>query len=180
MPRGQIIGVALFSEPFFYERKFKTIDLNIVGPICYPIVNFAAFKQTKPHVGNTGLTYLKDENWLNDNEIYKSAIQDWKEQHEDEVFVKGKKGFAILTIKQPFAAFIKIGVKKCENRNTFIFSIHEDKNKYCHPAKPANMICRFCPVDGRCSNDKHGDIKRYKKNVVSSHDWFCYDKCSLF
>eukprot|EP01084_Bolivina_argentea_P263111 445210_1 len=151
LPRGEILGIAIFNETYWFDRNLHSSDPWKLGPFCYGILDVFRFEKGVKACGQLGIWTPKQDaqNQIAQQISVQNKINEWKHTYGDQLyFGKDPNGIpAAITILQPFVEGILRGIKRVENRKAPFFRLHDNKLLYKHPIAPKQTKCRFCPSD---------------------------------
>jgi hypothetical protein len=129
LPKGVIVGVALFSTVREYKKEIYGENAWACGPWCYEIAEAVALspEKTVEFKGNLGLTTLDKSTYdtLLDDPTISTTIDQWIQHYGLSPRQKDRDVIRVLTIRQPYASAIVDNRKKVENRTHKRFPIEE-------------------------------------------------------
>eukprot|EP01084_Bolivina_argentea_P108867 194582_1 len=174
LPRGAILGVAIFNDTYWFHPQLHQFDPWNLGPFCYGILDVFRFQYGVKACGQLGIWIPKQDaqNRIVQQKSIANKINEWKQTYGDQLYF-GKNGVvSAVTILQPFVEGILRGVKRTENRKRPIFRIHDNKKLYKHPTKPTQTRCRFCPDDGTdCVYWAHVNTDNIQKRNICANPY---------
>jgi len=145
LPRGQILGVMVLTEAFWFKRDQHThLDEWILGPFVYTIGDVVRLEEGVAVDGQLG-------KWSPSKEIHQQIMQQtsvqrkleqWQLQYGDRLYVGESDIPCAMTIHQPFVEAILSRLKKYENRKRPMFPLHPLLKP--SPPSPDMTECRFC------------------------------------
>lgn len=171
LPKGQILGISLFDDAFFYDKNNKA-HVNeewMYGPFVFHASDVYRLDSGVKCSG-------KQEKWHCKKEIHqkimskpgvKDQIKKWKQKYGEHNLNFGEptKTPIAITLIQPFAEAILSNKKKYENRNTRLFNIHPNIPL---PDIPEMIQCRFCKNECTHWPRKKKKQKKRKRDNNSS------------
>eukprot|EP01084_Bolivina_argentea_P306070 528813_1 len=158
LPRGQILGLAIFDKTFWYNKAKHSQDPWATGPFCYAIKDIFRLDTGVVALGNQSIWTPAESihQTIMKQESAKRKLKEWKTQYKNKLYIGANGIPSALTIKQPMVYGILERKKKIKNRKKSKFRLHPNKALYNPPSKPDRITCRWCPTDGSlCTNSYH-------------------------
>eukprot|EP01084_Bolivina_argentea_P108869 194584_1 len=173
LPRGQILGIGIFNETYWFDRNLHSSDPWKLGPFCYGILDVFRFEKGVKACGHLAIWTPKQDvqNQIAQQTSIQNKIDEWKNTYGDKLYLgKDPNGVpSAITILQPFVESILRGIKRVENRKKPCFQLHTNKLLYTHPIAPKEMLCRFCPLDSSvCTFWGHTCISKDNSKLTAS------------
>merc|ERR1712176_100109 len=83
LPRGQILGVAIFSETFWFDKSLHLNNEWNLGPFCYKIIDVFRFEHGIDALGQLGVWTPKDTAYdaIQSMPNYCAKINEWKARY---------------------------------------------------------------------------------------------------
>ena len=87
LPRGQILGVAIFSETFWFDQSKHFDNEWNLGPFCYKIIDVFRFEHGIDANGQLGIWTPKDEAYdgIVSQPGYTAKIDEWRQRCGDKL-----------------------------------------------------------------------------------------------
>jgi len=147
LPRGQILGAAIFDDTYWFDKTKHMDDPWHLGPFCYHVLDVVRFERGVEANGALSLWTPSPEahHAIMAQPSVRAKFEAWKQQYGDQLyFGRGSNGIpSAITILQPFVEAMLRKLKMVENRKRPCFSLHD--TVYKHPVTPPETQCRFCP-----------------------------------
>eukprot|EP01083_Nonionella_stella_P150936 481613_1 len=174
LPRGQILGVAIFDATYWFDPSKHMADPWCLGPFCYQICDSFRFERGVDASGQLGIWTPTQhaQNEILSQPSVRNKLEEWKQRYGNRLyFGKDPNGTpSAITILQPFVEAILCGAKKVENRKRPCFRLHHSAVLYKHPKAPDPTQCRFCPSDGtKCASWVHVTDDSSRKRRLRNH-----------
>ncbi len=87
LPCGEILGMALFHETFWFNKRLHMNDPWNLGPFCYGILDVFRFAKGVQASGQLSIWIPKEhaQNEIAQQISIQNKINEWKEQHGDQL-----------------------------------------------------------------------------------------------
>ena len=157
----------MLIDGYYWYDKSNSNHVNnswSYGPFCYKIKDVYRLTDKYEHKGQLGCWMINNnviKKILRIDKGLKDILNKWNQLYGNKLFKeKDKNIYRAITILQPFAEAILLGIKTVENKKRPTFRLSNTDVI----SKPSIKQCRFCDINGNCNFWLHkGSIKRVKR-----------------